>query len=216
VYSRLPDAHRPPALFASFAAARLGASVTIISLDEQLSGSALAEAAEAADLLYICSHGEFRSHEYKVVLHNDEWYPSRTGLGRRGPSVAVFDTCFTLDPNDSNWSLRWLNGIGPNLRLVLGFGSEAPMDRRATSRALHFIDRLEAGFGLGSAWLWAVHETTPKRFLGAAIAIGDLVSQTRFSDPIEIIERASLADLPLPPLTNPSLPGRPIALRLCH
>lgn len=210
LYFALPYAYRPPTLFASRAAVELGALVEVIALDEHLSATLLNAGAEASDILYICAHGQFRNHEYRATLHHDDWYPSRMYLGSRGPSVAIFDTCNLLD--SKTWPVSgWLTGLGPNLRLVLGFASVAPMDSRSTERAIEFVDRLVAGDGLGTAWLRAVHTIGPSRAVAAALAIGDWGSDHPLAEPTAIIERATLDDLPFPPTLKPYA-----GLKLCH
>ncbi|WP_159425470.1 DUF6345 domain-containing protein [Streptomyces sp. fd1-xmd] len=176
-YRRLRYAYRAPSLFVE-RMLDTGSSIGFLRFDEELLAEDLdgtrTSLADAVDFLYLSTHGETKSADYKVVLHGADWSPAASGLGAGGPVVAVFDTCDLLDLSEVNWMDPWSQGAGSVLRLILGFASPAAFDKSASLRGAAFAENLQAGIPIAQSWLIAVHQTSlPDTDVGVAIAIGD-------------------------------------------
>jgi len=193
VYPGLRWSYRAPGLFL----AGMGSQVrttAVLGVDEHLDAAdfdgARASRGEDVDILYVATHGEYHSPDFRAILHATQWEPFASGLGQVRPTVAIFDACWLVDP--AGWLTAMANGIGPALRLVLGYATPASMGKGPALRGHAFADNLAAGDGVADAWLKAVHDQRVPKDRAVAIGFGDSdLEATRALD-------ATLADLPLP------------------
>ena len=199
-YPRLPWAYRAPSLLARGLRGHGPPTLEarVIGLDEALRLSDLCATptdGPAADLLYLCGHGEYRAGHFTFVLHDDEWSPAAQGLVWPGPSVAVFDAGNLVDFDDAGWREALLDsGVGAGLRLLLGYASLATGSRGGGLRGAEFARRLREGEPIASAWCRAVHATAPSEHdVAIAIAFGATKGSAR-----RLLDTARLEDLPLP------------------
>jgi hypothetical protein len=162
-----------------------GYTGAVIGCDESLEASrldgAVARDDDAAQVLYLASHGRFsRGNGYEAILHSTLWSPGSSGLGIRNLVVAVFDTCHLIDPS-VNWELTWQQApLAANVRVLLGFDGLAPCDRGSAQRGEAFARELSAGKTFADAWLIAVKSSlVPGTGTGVAIGIGDSLSDAR-------------------------------------
>jgi hypothetical protein len=178
-YYSLKFTYRSPAFFAD-AMLRGGNQSNFVRFDddlrvEELDGTTDA-LAERVDIVYLCSHGEYRKGNYQVDLHARDWMPFKSGLGHQGPRIVVFDTCHLVDLG-STWPPPWTQGqVGPALRFVLGFASEATVCSGSPSqRGRVFALNLLKGDPIADAWLDAVVTTRFSNIteVPIAIAFGD-------------------------------------------
>ena len=155
--------------------------------------------AERSDILYIGAHGRLSGGEFALMLHSGEWRPASGGLTGARPRVAVFDACNLVDPADPAWDVPWKAHRRPGLRLVLGFGSKATVNRGSALRGEEFADRLAQGQPVAAAWIGAVraHAAHPHD-RPVAIAFGE--------DQAEVDMILDYADLDTI-LGLPALPG---------
>jgi hypothetical protein len=163
---------------------------------------------EEVDLLYVSAHGELDSSIYRAVLQSSEWEPFVTGFGKSGPCVAIFDTCWLVDPADMSWRTAIQNGAGPALRVVLGYATPATVSKGPATRGRAFVDNLLRGDGLSSAWLKAVHQSGPRGDRGVAVGLGD--SEADANAALD----AKFDEIPLTPM--PAGSARETVVRYCH
>ncbi|MEA2523175.1 MAG: hypothetical protein QOF73_402 [Thermomicrobiales bacterium] len=194
-YRRLRYAYRAPSLFLQ-GMLRAGADVEFVEFDGDFGTDDLvSRPGRPIDVLYVASHGMSRPDGYRLALHETDW---RLALpfGVDGPTVAVFDTCFLVNRDDRTWWQPWLAGLGPSLRLVLGFSSFATVGERQSERGAAFARDLTT-MPFVAAWCAAVgHTSYPETDEPVAIAFGDDAA-----DASHVMETASVGSLP-PPRTG--------------
>jgi hypothetical protein len=177
---------------------RAGHDVEVLSCDDLLEVKDVGKDAQAVDIFYIMAHGTFDQAGYSVLLHAADWQPAVAGLGGAPRlTVAIFDTCKLLDSaRVPNWRAVWaVAGIGPHLRLLLGFDGPAVIDRESALRGLAFAEDILAGVPFARAWVGAVAKTCGHSQYRRAVAIGIGNSP---ADAQVILDTASLANMPGP------------------
>lgn len=208
----LQYAYRAPSLFHSVliqtGAVRSGAvKIEHFCFDEALQLRKLSGPSAQlldVDILYVTTHGIFRRNGYEAMLTSSlptsrSWAPNVTGIGYSGPKVAIFDTCWLIDPSQP-WRLLWQNNLGPKLRIMLGFTGPAAIDRGSATRGGAFALNLANGRTFADAWLDSVTHTTTSQYKKAiAIGIGDAKEDARST-----LEKASLTNLPDPRTGSPA------------
>jgi hypothetical protein len=197
-HRRLRYAYRAPAFFAD-ESLRSGMEIAFLRFDadfetRDLDGT-VGNLAQAADVLYISSHGKTANTGFSAILHSSDWLPAVAGTGGTRPVVAVFDTCDLIDPADPAWNRHWeVSTIGLGLRLVLGFSTPATLSQATSIRGRAFVSNLVAGQTFVDAWEAAVVRTS---YQGTdrpvAIGLGD-----SSQDASAVVNTSSLASMPGP------------------
>lgn len=211
LYRKLRYAYRAPAFFAEGMLAS-GVNVSFLRFDETLRTADLDgtkdRLADSVELFYCASHGEYKPSSYSLILHQANWKPCNTGLGKNKLAVAIFDTCDLIDLNDNGWPNPWITSAGPNLRLLLGFASPATVATDSTARGKAFASKIIAGDPIGPAWLEAVHSTAyAGADLGVAVGFGDDPGDADWA-----LHTMTLADLPRPRTSSTPV----IEVEACH
>ena len=159
-WPHLAYAYRAPMLFGGAATSNGICTGVIGGVDEQVRAADYdgrrGARAERSEILYIGAHGRLSGGGFALMLHSDEWRPAGGGLAGVGPRIAVFDACNLVDPADPAWATPWEANSRPALRLVLGFGSKATVNRGSALRGEEFADRLAQGQPVAAAWIGAV------------------------------------------------------------
>ncbi|HTD58909.1 MAG TPA: DUF6345 domain-containing protein [Solirubrobacteraceae bacterium] len=161
--------------------------------------------ADGADILYIAGHGRQARGQFELLLHSDEWRPASAGLDGNGPRVAIFDACNLITPNDGDWAAPWMAAVRPNLRLVLGFASNATVSKAASFRGEEFAERVARGDTIAGAWIAAVRSHDAHgRDRPVAIAFGSDDTEAK-----HLLGHGNLATvLSMPPLTSAAVVRR--------
>lgn len=157
--------------------------------DEGVAGS---EPPEAADLVYVSSHGWLGGFmrgndvEYERAGLERRYSPqsyflvgkaAAAGAGFAGPRWIVLAQCSTL--NSATWALwaKIFENSFPHVRGILAYEESAPAEAGASTLAREFVHKLRAGSPLLEAWIttndkhgrkWAaiVHEYAQRDRLG--------------------------------------------------
>jgi len=174
----LPDAYRPPSLFASVMREN-GYNVQFLLCDEFLDVTDLdgtkRKLPDNVDLLYFLTHGELSKSGFEALLHTVNWQPGGPGgIGDSKLSVAVFDACHLINTSKKKdaTSVWGAANLGPTLRLLLGFDGPANLDQDMAKRGKAFAENLIKGKTFADAWLQAVNSTSQSN-KPVAIGIGD-------------------------------------------
>lgn len=180
-YPRLRYAYRAPAYVLERLATH-GCRLTSLQFDERLTGAAIDKQLVGVDLLYLSTHGGQGPQGYETALTNEEWRIVASQLGHGGPRVVVFDTCDLVDRRSADWRTFWMRGaVGPHLRLVLGFSSQATVSPETSRRGDAFAQLLLAGEPVARAWLRATANTGWRGLdRPVAIALGDTPQEARW------------------------------------
>jgi Family of unknown function (DUF6345) len=155
---RLRFAYRAPAHFVE-RTVRHGATLARLQFDEYLTEVTLQETFDSTDLLYLVFHGGQYSDGYHASLTATDWAIASGGFGYDGPLATVFDSCDLVDLAEVDWRLPWRN-VGPRVRLIMGFRSQASIDPTTSQRGEAFAQAILAGEPLGPAWLRCASNTT--------------------------------------------------------
>jgi len=169
--------------------------LTQLSIDEFLSSDELWDGIYAADLAYVCTHGELDSPYYRLLLNDSKGYVALSTSPNDDGSVVALDSCGLTDsrtpPSNDNWIIQHRAHV--TRRLWLGFAGPATITKGASARGRAFAEELLAGSPIAEAWLRAVHSTSPSS--DRAIAIGLAEDEERAQS---LLAATSLNDLPLP------------------
>ena len=176
-YGRLRYGYRAAALFAGACVRTIGWEVRWVDVDEGFSAveynGTNARRGDGLDVLYVASHGELHSNDFRLVCHSDLWEAAALGLDGQAPRVVVFDACNLVDLNDPTWADPWVALARPRLRLVCGFASNAIVGKGAALRGGDFAESLVNDDAVAQAWLDAVVAHQPRLRRGQrAVAIG--------------------------------------------
>ena len=180
-YPRLPDVYRGVSQFAGALEAAGFVELAHIRCDEEATTKHLPGTHDDAEILYACGHGEINAGRYELCLHDKNWSVANGSLGGARLCVAIFDSCNLIDTANGTDVSHWnVTGLGPSIRLLLGFDGLAYMMRSATNRGLEFANNLVNGMPIADAWVWAVRKTTIAPYNRAvAIGIGDSVTDAQ-------------------------------------
>jgi hypothetical protein len=172
-----------------------GGVLSVLRFDEHFGGDTLDSQLAGVDLLYLSTHGGQGSHGYETALTHEDWRISAGRLGHGGPRAVVFDTCDLVDTRSQDWPDFWKNApFGPDLRLVLGFSSQATVSPETSCRGDAFGQLVLANEPLARAWLRAATGTIwPGLDKPIAIALGDSDEEARW-----FATSARLSDLRTP------------------
>ncbi len=149
------------------------------------SGVAGSRPPEAADLLYVGSHGWlggfFRGNDPGVRIPAGYQIPhyfvvgraAASGQGFAGPRWIVLAQCSTL--NSATWALwaRILGNSSPHVRGILAYEESAPAETPAASLARSFVALLKGGVPFLAAWRKVNDSTKPRPRKWAAIVHKD-------------------------------------------
>jgi hypothetical protein len=146
------------------------------------------------DLLWVTTHGEFGRQGYQLDLHREDLPLAAARLGYGGPNVLVLDTCDAVDLSHPTWQQLWLDAVGPDLRLVLGFSTPATVCESTSLRGRAFAQRILGGEPFASAWLdVATSSAYPGTDHPIAFALADTPQVAE-----QVLRTASLGNLPGP------------------